>query len=316
MTTLPQIQPIDSRLKLLSNSSNSLLHGCPRKYQLQKLWPKYVREDSVHTVFGKMFGEGLQSILSGYSLEESLVRASSQWTLDLYESLKEKSFFSCWNAIQTFAFIYPQTPLKDYEVVIYNGKPACELSFCLALPDGFYYRGYMDIVLKHKYSDTYLVVDFKTSGAKYSNPAKYQNSPQALGYSIIMDKIAPGYQNFSVMYYEYLTYLNKFVDHDFVLDYLDRAMWIRDLLIDVELIKLYSQYAEWPKHGHHCTSYGGSCEFIQNCGMQTKHLIGTDIITQDALTYEKDKAADSGKELEYSIYLTLDELIQSQLERG
>lgn len=303
---------MDTRLKLLSHSSICSLHSCPRRLQLTRLWPEWVNEDTVDTVYGRMFGEGLQSILTGIPLEKALVGAATQWSLDLYEFKKEKSFWHCWQAIERFAWMLPESPLADYEMVWYNGKPATELSFCIALPDGFYYRGFIDAVLRHRHSGEYLVMDAKTSGMNHSNPAKYQNSGQVLGYSVVMDKVAPGCQSFNVMYYEYLTYLEKFVAHDFVMDYLDRAMWIRDLLLDIEVMKMYGNYAEWPKHGEHCVAYGRVCRFIDNCGMQTAHLLGTYEESQDAL--ELDLAKRKG--IPYDINVTLEELIESQMTLG
>jgi len=300
---------MDSRLKLLSHSSLCLLHTCPRKYQLQKLWPEYVKEESIHLSYGSMFGEGLQSLLAGYSLQESVLRASTHWNLDLFDFEKSKSFWHCIAALEKFEQIRADSALADYEVVMYNGKPACELGFCIQLPDGFYYRGYIDIVMQHKLDGSYLVVDAKTSGAKYSNPAKYQNSPQAIGYSTVMDVVAPDCNQFNVMYFEYLTELGKFVDHTFMVDYLSRANWIRDILLDVETMKMYDAYDEWKMHGESCTAYSRACQYIDCCTMKTANLVGNNTVTTEPFELDTSKGA------KYDVYVTLEQLIESQMER-
>lgn len=297
---------MDSRLKLISPSSICLLHSCPRKYQLTRLWPDLEREDSVHTIYGKMFHTGIQELLTHGDLQLALLRAATEWKYDLYEFLKEKSFFHCWQAIERFSFLYPETPLVDYEVLSYNGKPAVELGFCIELPNKFYYRGYIDLVMQHKHDGSILVVDLKTSGAKYSNPAKYQNSAQNIAYSVVLDAIAPGLQTFNVMYYEFLTGLEKYVAHDFIIDNMERATWIRDLLMECDIMSFYDNHEDWPKHGESCAGYGSVCTFINNCTMPTSMLLGTSIIEDDPI--EIDTKAP------YDIMITLDDIINGQLE--
>lgn len=300
---------IDSRLKLLSHSSCCLLHSCPRKYQLQKLWPVYEKDATVHTEYGKMFGAGIQAILCGANIQDAIIEASLQWSLDIYDTEKEKSFWHCINAIIKFQDELPDTILSQYKVVYWNGKPASELSFMIELPDRFYYRGYIDILLEHKFDGSLLVVDAKTSGANYISSYKYQNSAQAIGYSIVIDAIRPNTTSFSVCYFEYLTGLNKFVDHIFVKNYLERAYWIRNLLLDIELIKLYSSYDDWPMHGESCGGFGKyHCQFIDTCTMMTKNLVGNKIVYVDPIQLDYDANKD------YTIKVKLIDIINSQLE--
>lgn len=297
---------MDSRLKLISPSSICLLHSCPRKYQLTKLWPQLEREDSVHTIYGKMFHTGIQSFMVSRDIKSALLDAATEWKYDLYEFLKEKSFFHCWQAIERFAFLYPETPLAEYEVLTYNNRPAVELSFCIALPGEFYYRGFIDLVLQHRLDGSILVVDLKTSGAKYSNPAKYQNSAQNIAYSIVLDAVAPGLQSFNVMYYEYLTGLEKYIAHDFVIDNMERATWIRDLLMECDIMSFYDNHEDWPKHGESCQGYGSACTFINNCTMPRTMLLGTEENNEPPLSLDRTQG--------YDIMVTIDDIINGQLE--
>jgi len=301
---------IDSRLKLLSNSSNGLLHSCPRKYQLTKQWPENTRDETVDTSYGKMFGEGIQRLLIGDSLQDAWLHAITQWTMEIDDFKRRKTFWGCLEAIKDFHDFAGRILLSEYEAVAFNGKWSNELSFCILLPDGFYYRGYMDIVLRHKQSGRILVVDVKTTNMKYSTPYKFQHSPQAIGYSIVLDYIAPECNSYDVMYFEYCVEVNKYVEHTFTIDYLQRAEWIKDLLTDIEIIKLYSQYENWPKHGGNaCDSYGRPCYFMDYCNMRTNNLIGTKV-TMDALDYERNN---SSIEFNYDFHIKIEDLIASQL---
>jgi hypothetical protein len=300
---------IDSRLKLISNSSLCSVHSCPRRYQLTKLYQLATRDATIHTEFGKSFGEGMQVLLSGGSLQDAVLSAIPLWTFDLEEEEKGKSFWHCITALEKFSLIIQTSALAEYEVATLNGKPACELSFSIALPDGFYYRGYVDIVMRHRFTGAYLVVDIKSTGSTYVNPAKYAHSTQALGYSVVMDHVAPGQSQYEVMYYEYSTTTGKFVDHVFMIGNLQRAIWIRDLLLDIQVMKLYDSYSEWPMHGESCLSYNRPCQFLDICTMSTASLCGTEKEERDGAEIDSRALAD------YDIVCSLQDLIESQLER-
>jgi hypothetical protein len=180
----------------------------------------------------------------------------------------------------------------------------------------------VDCVLQHKYTGQYLVVDIKTTGNNSSNPAKYQNSPQCLGYSIIMDKVAPGQNSYEVMYYEYMTYTRKFVEHLFVLSNLSRAQWLRNLLLDTDIMQMYSQYEEWPMHGESCASYNRACQFIDVCTISTQSLCPSatspNELAMDAREFDtkkdlNDKGLLVKKIIQYDIEVSFNDLIQSQL---
>ena len=302
---------MDSRLKLISNSSLCSVHSCPRRYQLTKLYPLATRDATIHTEFGKAFGEGMQVLLSGSSLQDAVLSAVPLWTLDLEEEEKGKSFWHCITALEKFSLIMQTSALSEYEVARFGPeqKPACELSFSIALPDGFYYRGYVDIVMRHRLTGTYLVVDIKSTGSNYINPAKYTHSTQALGYSVVMDHVAPGQSQYEVMYYEYSTSTHKFTDHIFMIGNLQRAEWLRDLLLDIQIMKLYNTYSEWPKHGESCLSYNRPCQFLDVCTMSTDSLCGSSKELADAAEL------DSRKLVDYDIVVSLEQLIESQLDR-
>jgi hypothetical protein len=296
--------------------------------QLTKTYPLAGRETSVDLAFGSFFGSGLQALLAGIPLAEAVISSFSLWNIELDEVKSNKSIWTAIAALEQFSITKNLGELADYEVAIFNGKPALELSFCITLPNGFYYRGYVDCILRHKVTGQYLVVDIKTTGQNSSNPAKYQNSPQCLGYSVIMDKIDPVNSSYEVMYYEYMTYTKKFVAHHFMLSNLSRAQWLRNLLIDIDILKLYEEYEDWPMHGESCASYGRACQFIDVCTMATSslcppasypfpdmHNIDAKLLDTKSGTDIDTKGLKVKKIVEYDVNVTFEELINSQLEK-
>lgn len=333
-------QVIDTRLKMLSHSSCSLLHSCPRKYQLTKLIP-HAREESIHLSFGSAFGEGIQRLLCKDSLQDATIRAVLEWDMSIFEdSVPDKTLWRCIAALEMFhdklhnplaeleasmglgvetedgTDMEMLTPniLFDYEVAKYQGQYAAELGFAIELPDGFVYRGYVDLVLQHKETRAPLVVDIKSTAAKSTNSAKFQNSPQCLGYSIVVDAvIGDDYEEFGVLYYEYMTGLRKYISHYFILGILSRAKWLHNLMMDTRVVKLYSEGSDFPMHGESCVSFNRVCHFMNTCMISTESLLG-ESWQPDTRSWQEVEA-EYGTRKQIHIHVSIAELIQNQLTR-
>lgn len=334
-----QAPVLDTRLKMLSHSSCSLLHSCPRKYQLVKLMSPE-RESSIHLAFGSAFGEGIQQLLCGASLQDAVISAVMQWDMSIYEdSTPDKTLWRCIAALETFWYTLqdPHAQLQasmglgvetedgidmeglvpnilfDYEVAMFEGKPAVELGFAIELPDGYVYRGYVDVVLVHKVTRVPLVVDIKSTAAKSTNSAKFQNSPQALGYSIVVDAvIGTDYQEFGVLYYEYMTGIRKYISHYFILGIFSRAKWLHNLMMDVKLMQLYGNNSEFPMHGESCVSFNRVCSFLNTCAISTESLLGEGW-KPDTRPWQELEAQTKHRPLH--IVIGIQELIKNQLAR-
>lgn len=277
---------LDPRLKRLSYSSSLLMNGCLRKYQLQKLQaaPSEESQDdwkqSLTFQFGHTVGEGIQETLVGkLSREEIVFKLFMNWSCDLFDEneKQKKSFFHGLAAITKFWSMQDDGFFEDYEVAYYDGKPAAELSFRINFPDGSSYRGYVDLVLKSKVTGEYVILELKTNSGRVINHYQYKNSAQAIGYSVVLDKIAPGYTNYTVEYLVYMTFLERWEQFSFPKTYTQRALWVRDRLWDVQTLqRLHQQegsYGIWPSNGAHCVNYNKNCEFMGMCHMNTENLV-------------------------------------------
>lgn len=307
---------IDPRLKLLSHSSRTILHKCPRKYQLYRLSAEQISladdkevEQGVTFAYGKAVGTGVQSVLEGKSTNQIALDTFLEWDVDLLDSnpRQKKSFWLALFAVQKFAKLIEEGFLEDYELVYYQGKPAVELSFQILLPNGFKYRGFVDAVLKHKSTGEVVVLENKTSSGP-ANQAYFKNSGQALGYSVVLDILFPGLSSYEVLYMVYETKSYEYVELPFKKSLLQRALWLQELLIDTQMIELYESYQTYPMHGENCYDFFRDCEYLSLCTLTTENL--TKPLTQQLL----DKIEEDSSKYDFTIDFY--KLVEAQIAKG
>lgn len=301
---------IDYRIRQLSYSSMLTLHQCPRKFQLYKLRsarvsnPESESKANVTFAFGHVVGQAIQDALANIPEQEIFWKLFLGWHADFVaEDIKlNKSIFQAVIAVQRFIAYRNTGALKNYELLIHDGKPACELSFCIDFPDSFRLRGFVDAVLVHKSTGEVLVLELKTTGQLAVNPATYKNSAQAIGYSVVLDVLRPDVSSYRVLYLVYSTKTGEYAPMEFPKSYLQRALWIRELLLDIETIKMYEEAEVYPMHGESCFIYFRECEYLNTCQLSTQAL------TKPCTPDQEDKT-------DYQIKLTLQDLIEAQLSK-
>lgn len=274
---------IHETLKRLSHSSVALLRSCPQKYKLRKMYGKMDDEESEDLAFGKAVGYGIQQLLIGTPLEQIYLHILANWSRDIIdtdaaEERKRKTIWHAFHALELFERRHLQNILAAYDVAHIGGAPALELGFRIKIGSGFSYRGYVDVVLMHKLTKQLLVLEIKTTVSNYVLPAKYQNSDQALGYSLICDYVARHSNaelgsDYQVMYFVYMSQKMVYEVLPFTKSHSMRAQWIQDMLLEVEKVKLYQAAGYWPRHGSACGSYNRACEFIGICHMSDEALL-------------------------------------------
>jgi len=308
---------IDPRLKLLSHSSRQTLHKCPRKYQLYRLNGKQevinpkedTQKQEVTFAFGHAVGVGMQSVLEKKDESTVIMDTFLSWSTDLldYNPKQKKSFASALFAVQRFQVLVNNGFLEEYDLLYMDGKPAVELAFQVTLPDGFVYRGFLDAVLEHKLTGEILVLENKTSSSAAVS-ATFKNSGQALGYSVVLDKLVSNLSSYTVLYCVYETKSYEFVEMPFSKSLLQRALWLQELIIDTHLIQLYDSYDVYPMHGENCYDFFRECEYINTCTMDTG--VVTKPLTRDAIE-KMEKAAEV-----YTYSVDFRDLIAEQIAKG
>lgn len=306
---------MDHRIQQLSYSTLLTLHSCPRRFQLYRMNANKSSEEdyeaSVTFAFGHVVGAGIQDVLDNKSRDQVVFSAFIGWKPDLFaENQKQaKSFWLAVAAIDRLSAMRSAGFLKDYEIVYHESKPAVELGFIISLPDGFKYRGFVDGVLQHKITGEILVLECKTTSSGNLHPAMYKNSAQAIGYSIVLDNLFPDLSSYKVLYLVYKTKGMEYEPMEFAKSYLQRALWIQELLLDVKMIQLYEETGVFPMRGESCFPYYRECEYFGNCTMSTHYL--TSPLTQEMISEIERK-----NEAEYQIKVTIEELIATQLEKA
>ena len=276
----------DPRLFSTSYSSSLLQHSCLRKYQLIKLGSNTTPYDPMTQLtfnFGHAVGEAVVGLLQGKKLDQVIWESLFlKWpSVDFFaENPKQKkSLFHAIYALQTLDAMLKEGFMSEYELVyLKDGRVAAELSYKLYLPYGYIERGYIDMILKSKITGKYCIFDNKTSSARYMNAMQYQNSMQALGYSVAIDKIDPGIEiDYTVSYLVWLTFLERWEHFEFPKTAIQRAQWMQAKLWDIEELKRvreqYGDYGMWPLSGEGCYTYGRPCPFIDTCHLETEKLI-------------------------------------------
>lgn len=306
---------MDTRIKQLSYSALLNFHSCPRRFQLDRLQAPRNEDESngasVTFATGHAVGLGIQLALQDFSEDEVIWQVFLNWEPDLLaENPKQnKSFWESIAAIQKFIHMREELDFLSDWILFYdkNGNPACELSFLIHLPNGFVYRGFVDAVLVNKFTNEVMVLELKTTSAYSLNAATYKNSAQAVGYSVVLDVLFPDLSSYEVLYLVYKTKSREYEQLPFTKSYLQRALWIRELLLDIEVITLYENSDCYPMRGESCLPFYRECEYLNTCTLSTSRL--TDVMTEE----EELKLLE--KHDEYQIHISLDDLIRSQLAK-
>ena len=313
-TYILQEGEIDPRILNLSYSSLLSLHSCPRKLQLDRLGSVKESVESISETitfsYGQIVGLGIQMSLEHKSVDECMWAMFLGWKPELFADnpKQNKSFASAIFAVEKFRAMQEQGYLDGYSLVYYEGKPACELSFLITLPNNFKYRGFVDAVLRHDTSGKVIVLECKTSSAATINPATYKNSAQAIGYSIVLDAIFPDLSSYDVLYLIYSCKSYQYEQLEFTKSYVQRARWIQELVLDTQAIQMYHANDCFPMRGESCFSYFRECQYMNLCQMQTDRLVSPPTVKQ---------VIDIAKTNEtYQIQISLAKLIESQLSKA
>ena len=289
------------RYTSLSYSSLNLLHDCPRKFQLYRLIPHLAKEQSVHLSYGTVVGIGMQDLFSGRSMDDIVFDMFLAWDMDIdFVDLKAgKSLWFAIEAIQHFEAALQATDLRNWEPVIIDDKPAAELGFRIKA-GSYFYRGFIDLVIRHKETGEIAVLECKTTGALYLNQATYGNSAQGVSYSLPLDQLFPDLSSYTVYYLVYMTATNSWEILPFEKHLHQRSKFIRDLICDVRTIEMYKEVG-FPERGSACVSFNRTCTFYGSCGMETSELV----------PYMEAYADDADK---YQFTFNLEDIIERQEE--
>lgn len=272
--------------KVISYSILDMVNTCARKYELEVKLGLKGYDSNINFAYGHALGEGIQSLLNMEGLNTAILKATIAWFKDgpitLEEHEKGKSIWHAIEMIERFATLlkFKNNPFSDYEVAYFdiNGvsKPAIELNFSVACPHNWFYEGHIDIVLRKKGTNIYIILELKTNNSTNLNEIIYKNSLQALGYGLVLDaatKAAQLESTYSVFYFVVQPKLLTFQPFSFNKSYRQKVEFVKTLLVEVERLEMYGQMDFYPKNGSACFNYGKPCKFGSVCGMTNETLL-------------------------------------------
>lgn len=286
----------------LSHSTLGLLHSCERKFQLSRLLDANdTRDETSSTTFGTAYGIGVADYFVHQNQDQAVYRCWMAYNEE-YQDSKKNMLKSLVALRKSFALI--DKLLEEYEVAVFNGKPAVELSFCIYIDGVYYFVGYIDLVLRHKATGVYYIVDAKTTGLALDNlDVLYRYDTQLLGYSIVLDAIAgENLASYSVMYFsakiarDWYPVVRPYVYNRTLMDRLD---WFATLDMDVDKLRHMAKHDLYPKRKTSCNAWNRVCPHFQYCGLH-------DAFPPKIMPVD---------DVEYDFYFNLDELVQTHIER-
>jgi len=299
-------------LKLLSNSACSTLHGCPRRFELDRMLGGD-EEGDVHTNFGHVVGLGVQEMLTHGDYPRTVWEMFKQWRGDDFDPEDgiriKKTFWWAMEAVARFQRLRNNI-FGNMDIATLNGRPATELGFKIDCGDGFYYRGFIDAVLINRMKKQLVVLECKTTKFNKLDEAQWYHSGQALGYSLILDTVIAqeGIEETSSYEVYYPVYKSSEADWEcfkFLKNHTRRALWIKNILLDKKHVIEYFNEEYFPLHGEFCYNFFKQCPHFGRCEFDNKLLFNP------ANVPVKEEARHK-----FDFHFSLEEIVEQQLLKG
>lgn len=262
-----------------SNSILQSLHSCPRRYIQEKIQANdraasgVERPPNIDFVFGHSVGAGVAAYLAfdgnlPYSLYATFLSWYGGWDLgrEDYNLRKKKTFERAILAVEKFSYWWKGN-FDEWEIYrLPDGRPAVELSFCIDF-GRYKYFGHIDLVLRNTRTGRIAVGENKTTGYTNPHPAIYQNSGQAIGYALVLDKVVGDLADYDVLYYAYSAPGEEWHHFPFAKSTASKLEWVQDRLIDIGHAEQYHNLEHFPKQGASCFQFNRQCQFFGDCDL-------------------------------------------------
>lgn len=286
----------------LRHSNLKTLHTCERKWQLEVMLNSGIpREESEHLSFGTAYGVGIATYLVTQDQDAAIWQTWYAYWPEI--ETEKKSIPICLNALM-HSFAALDTLLMEYEVAVFDGKPAIEFGFKLNISERYYFTGHIDVILRHRITGVYYILDAKTTGLQlYDLSPLYKNSGQCLGYSIALDRIVGSKQAaYGVIYLAAQIGQNfKVKTHTMVFEktLMDRLNWFLTLGMDVKRLEMMEDLNVYPQREEGCLHFNRPCKYFGICGLHSLDILRVQ---------EEDK-------IEYDFVYDLDDLVKDHMAR-
>jgi len=299
----------DNPFELSHSIFNQNFPECERRFELDRLLvnPSALpREEAPYHIRGTAYGAGVQAYLLTGDINFAMMVCWLSYNPQSEDLDKVPTISQARTINNLFLSKDRLDRIRErYKVATFNGKPAIELLFKIHI-GRWYYIGHIDIVLYDMKLKMYVVLEVKTTAFKiFDLRPLFQNSPQGIGYSIVLDGIVGKNENrYGVLY---LVCRDK-NNSDFIPDVeafhfnktiLDRLKWFYTLSSDVQRLDDMYNHGVFPMRGHSCVHFGKTCPHFGFC-------------TTTAGDIKKKAIPDKRK---YDFEFELDSLIEDHISR-
>lgn len=160
----------------ISFSEFSLFNQCGHRHLLEKHLAIIQQPPSIHLYFGNAVHSSIENTLKkGLTLAETIDFFRATFSKDMMDNMKETNdykneFHNFLNQGEQILRILDLDGIfKDYEIV------SIEEALYENIHLKYYFKGFIDLVVRHKETKRYKIVDWKTSGIMWDLPKKLKD---------------------------------------------------------------------------------------------------------------------------------------------
>ena len=164
-----ELKPSDDKKVHISFSEYSLFNQCGHRHLLEKHLNIIQQPPSIHLYFGNAVHSAIESSLkSDYDINAMVEFFKTTFSKDMMDNMKETPEFK--NEFYNFLaqgeeilrILDIERIFHDYEIV------SIEEALYENVHLHYYFKGFIDLVIRHKATKRYKIVDWKTSGTDWN----------------------------------------------------------------------------------------------------------------------------------------------------
>lgn len=274
---------------ILSDSSWTKLHDCPRKFELYKMigHGDHQFEDNLHTGSGKALHAGWQEWMTSRNRKQAIWQFMKRYPAALCKSgMQVKSMEACYSALEAmmqnkffesrFELAYINTPFHN------TPQPAVEVPFRITFAGvsalstrhvPIVWDGYIDAILWDTLNHRFVVVDVKTLGRDLPDYSiQFSRDSQCIPYSFILEKATGQTANMLDVIY-FVVYIDalaaRALPYEFHKTQVDIDEWAFDVANDIRNIKMMADIQYFTKRGKSCFGFS-PCVYHRVCDYKAK----------------------------------------------
>lgn len=289
-----------------SHSSRMGAKKCWKKGHFTKLYNHRRRDASIAAEAGKAIHAAFQEWMVSKDMDKAIVRLMLEYPVEL-EHTDQHGNHTLESAYATLNALMHQYKFSEWELAYIRcgdgvERPAIELPFRIRLSgvtvelNGKHipveYIGYIDLVLRHRVTGEFKVVDIKTTRRMMKDPtAQYMYDEQCVPYAIVIEH-ALGHKitTFAV------EYLMAFVDLTepkvqslpFQKSQQDIMAWGMSLMCDVQQLQQFMRWKWFPRNASACVNFNRVCQYFELCAVDDPDIIQKMLLVDENAEVQKD----------------------------